>query len=113
MESRCDVIALGLKSNYLDGYEYLVPFRQSPVNYTGYSDPEVSDLILKSQSISDVKRRAAEYRKIAKKIEEACVSYPIVDQTMKYVYVKKNLNTPGIGKVTLNDYYFGNASWTN
>lgn len=110
---QCDALIFSLKSNYLDGYEYLQIFANNDANFSGMVNVKLSDQIRNSQNISDSRKRAIEYRKIIDTIEDTCVIRPLVTIPMRTVYVKKTLNTPGIGLGPLNEYYLGNVTRLN
>jgi len=107
--SNCDIIAMGLKSNYLDGYEYLLTYSEREVNLTGYWDEMLVKKIKESQSIENAEDRAQIYQSLSEEILGTCTIYPIATIPYKSIYVKKGLMTPDIGKVPLNEYYLGNV----
>lgn len=104
LKTNCDALIIGLKSNYLDGYEYLVPLSEKNANYTGYIDKELASEIKDSQSIVDPTLRAKRYRAIVTKIDDLCLMRPLVSITMRKIYIRNTLNTPDIGIGPLNEY---------
>jgi hypothetical protein len=102
--SGCHALIFSLKSNYLDGYEYLQIFANNDANFSGISDRGLAQDIKNSQNHENPYERANEYRKIINKIENSCIILPLVTIPMRTIYVKKNLLTPGIGLGSLNEY---------
>ena len=107
VESDCDAIVLGLKSNTLDGYDILAIFSEIDPNFTGFFDASLTKEIEGSQNEINPQIRALHYRDIINKIENQCLVYPILTVPMRYVYLKKGLYAPNIGKSPLNEYYLG------
>ena len=110
VNGNCDVILFGWKSNYLDGYEYLTMFEDSDANFSGIKNISLSEKIVKSQSISSASERAVEYQKIIKEISEMCVIRPLFTLPTKKIYIKKDLKTPGIGLISIHQYYLGDIT---
>ena len=106
----CDAILFSLKSNYLDGYEYIDIFANNDANFSGIKNKKLSNKIKNSQNISDSYRRSKEYREIITEIENLCVIRPILTIPMRKIYVRKSLNTAGIGWGPLNEFYLGNIT---
>lgn len=104
----CDALIMGLKSNYLDGYEYLVVLSERNANYTGYVDKKLAQEIKDSQNIIEPSVRASKYREIVSKIENLCLIRPLISIPMRTIYIKKSLQTPGIGVGPLNEYDLSN-----
>jgi ABC-type transport system substrate-binding protein len=103
----CDAIVMGLKSNTLDGYEYLLMFSEETANITGYNDKDLVKKIQQSQNQSDAYQRALSYQELSREIKEKCLIYPILTIPLKKVLVRKDLDTPEIGEVPLLNYYLG------
>ncbi len=110
LNEHCDAFLFALRSNYYDGYEYLTIFEDNDANFSGIRDKNLSDQILKSQSISNPEIRAEEYQHITKKIGDLCIIRPLFTIPTKKIYIRKNLKTPNIGLVSFHQYYFGNIS---
>lgn len=107
-ESNCDALVLGLKSNVLDGYEYLLMLADdSKVNFTGYVNSSLQEQINVSQSVVDNSQKSALYQEISARIRNECIYYPILTIPMKKIYVKDTRHTPGLGEVPLNEYFLG------
>lgn len=109
IESRCDVFISGSKYNTLDAYGFLDAFTETDSNSTGFSNKKIANEIKSSQSISDPMKRFEQYRKIILELEDECLVFPILDIPYRKIYIKKNLNAPGIGMVPLDEYYLGNV----
>tara|TARA_R110000868_G_scaffold168175_1_gene402754 strand:- start:1063 stop:2508 length:1446 start_codon:yes stop_codon:yes gene_type:complete len=109
-QSKCDAIIFSLKSNYLDGFEYLQIFANNDANFSGYKDRNMASDIMSSQNNDNAYERSKHYRQIIKKIEHACLITPIVTIPMRTIYVKKTLVTPGIGLGALNEYPLSQVS---
>ncbi len=103
----CDAIIMGLKSNTLDGYDYLLLYSEEAANIFGFQDKETIRVIKESQNIGDRSKRAYAYQKITSKIRNECLTFPILTIPMKNVYIRNNLITPEFGTVPLNEYYLG------
>lgn len=103
----CDALILGLKSNTLDGYEYLLVHSEEAANILGKQDPTTIEAIKASQNIGDSNHRGYVYQDIAGKIRQECLIFPILTIPMKKVHIKENLQTPDFGTVPLNEYYLG------
>jgi len=57
----CDALIFGLKSNNLDGYEFLDVFASKDANFTGVMDNELAKQIKNSQDITNPQARAVEH----------------------------------------------------
>lgn len=110
VNDKCDALVFAWKSYYLDGYEYLTFFEDNDANFTGSTNPTFTNRILKSQDISKTEARAKEYQEIIKVIGEQCIIRPLLTLPTRNVYVRKGLKTPGIGLITIHEYYLGNVS---
>jgi len=110
INKNCDALLFAWKSNYLDGYEYLTMFENNDANFSGIYDKEISEKILKSQSIPSAIKRAKEYQGIIQGIGDFCIIMPLLTVSTKKVYIRKNLKTPGIGLISIHQYYLGNIS---
>jgi len=106
-KSKCDAFVFGLKSNYLDGFEYLQLFTDPNANPTGYTHLELSNSIKKSQDISDPAQRAEQYQKISDQINQACLLEPLVLSPFKRVFIRKGIVARELGIGPLNSYYLG------
>jgi len=104
INSQCDALIAGIKSNTLDGYDLLAIFSLPDPNFTGYIDKKITKEIEGSQNESDPKSRVLMYRHIVNEIEESCVIHPILTIPMKLVFIRKELHTPNIGKGPFNEY---------
>lgn len=98
-----------LKSNYLDGYEFIDIFSNSDANFSSIHDERLTNKIKNSQYIADTHARSKEYRKIIREIENFCVIRPLLTIPMRTIYIRKTLSAPGIGLGPLNEYYLGNV----
>lgn len=107
LKSGCDAFILGLKSNYLDGYEFLLPLAEPSANFTGYQDPTLAAMIRASQKINDSNQRTKVYQGIEATIHDRCLIRPLLTIPYRRVLVKKELSTPEIGEVPLNEYDLG------
>lgn len=105
-----DVLLFALKSDYLDGYEYLTIFENNDGNFTGLHNDNWDKQVIRSQLITSAAERAKEYRKIVNEIRNACIVRPLVTLPARRTYVRKNLSTPGIGLNSILDYYLGKIS---
>lgn len=85
-------------------------FEESDANFSGIKDKVLSTQIAKSQFITDTKTRAKTYQEITKYIKNMCVIKPLFTLPAKRVYVRKTLLTPGIGLISIDQYYFGNIT---
>lgn len=101
-ESGCDALVLGLKSNYLDGYEYLLIFSEEAANFTGYQDADLKSLINQSQDLEPT-QRAAQYQRASQRIRDACVIAPLATLPNRRVFVSKRLTLPELGSVPFNE----------
>lgn len=106
---QCDALVIGLKTNYLDGYEYLLIFSEENANFTGYKNEQLINEIKRAQNVEDFTERALTYQHIADTIKQRCLVYPLVTLPMKKIFVKKTLRLENIGKGPLNEYYLGNV----
>lgn len=107
LNSKCDAIIFGLKSGYLDGYEYLQFFIEEEANVTGWSDPKFAKTVKESQDIADSLQRAKVYHQIVGRIDHECLARPLMTIPQKKVYYRKSLSFPDIGKYSLDGYYLG------
>ena len=82
---KCDGLVLGLKSNYLDGYEYLLLFSEESANFTGYWDKKLVADINSSQDIEDPQKKALTYQQIAQRLRDECLLFPLFTLPMKTV----------------------------
>ncbi len=108
-----DGILMGLKSNYLDGYEYLLTFSEGGSNVTGDKGRALTSEIKASQELGDSNLRALAYQRLSKKIRDECLVYPILTVPYKKVYVRKEIETPGLGSVPFNEYALVNVKRAN
>lgn len=108
-EMKCDALVLGLKSNYLDGYEYLLLFAEESANFTGYWDKKLKADINSSQDIEDPQKKATTYQQIAQRLRDECLLMPLITLPMKTVLVRNERMTPGLGEQPLNEYYLGHV----
>lgn len=106
-DSGCDGLAIGFKSNYLDGYEYLLLFSEKDANFTGYWNRDLINEIKSSQNFDNNKTKFDGYQAIAEKIRNECLLFPVLTLPMRKVYVRQELKTPGIGMTAVNDYFLG------
>lgn len=104
VNSHCDALIAGIKSNTLDGYDVLAIFALPYPNFTGYIDQKNIKEIEDSQNEPDPKTRALMYRHAIHQIEKNCVIHPILTIPMKLVFVRKELHTPNIEKDPFNEY---------
>lgn len=110
VNKNCDAIVFAWKSYYLDGYEYLTFFENNDANFSGMDNNSISRRILKSQDIARVSSRAKEYQSIIREIGDLCVVRPLLTLPTRNIYMKKDLKAPGIGLVSIHQYYLGNIS---
>ena len=110
LSENCDVLLFALKSHYFDGYEYLTIFENNDANFSGMHNKILDAHILKSQIIENVNDRAKEYQKIIKEIRDLCVIRPLFTIPNRIIYLRKGLNAPEIGLVSIHQYYLGNIS---
>lgn len=103
----CDALVLGLKSNYLDAYEYILLFSEKDANFTGYHDEKLKQDIQASQAIEDAGKKAQSYQNILGKIRGECLIYPVATLPMRATWVKTSRVTPEIGEASLNEYFLG------
>ncbi|CDZ79386.1 transcriptional regulator SgrR [Legionella massiliensis] len=108
--SKCDVLIFGLVSDYFDGYEFLTIYQDNKANFTGIASKKLDEQITKSQFISNPLKRVQAYRNIVDNIADLCVVRPIFTSLTKEIFVRKNLNTPGIGLSVFHQYFLGNIS---
>ncbi len=102
--SQCDALVFGLKSGYLDGYEFIQFFVEKEVNVTGWEDMALQKLILKSQDMEDPSQRAIAYQHVAATIQDNCLAKALVSIPYRQVFYKRKLSVPNIGKSALNAY---------
>jgi ABC-type oligopeptide transport system substrate-binding subunit len=110
VDKNCDAIVFGWKSYYLDGYEYLTFFENNDANFSGMYNKNLSNRILKSQNILSASARAKEYQSIIRKISDLCIVRPLFTLPTRKIYMRKDLKAPGIGLVSIHQYYLGNIS---
>lgn len=110
INENCDALLFALKSNYFDGYEYLTIFENNDANFSGLYEEKLNSHILRSQMIEDSKDRAKEYQKISKEIRDLCFVRPLFTIATRRIYVRKTLKAPGIGLISIHQYYLGNIS---
>lgn len=110
VESNCDALIMGLATNYFDGYEYLTIFEDNVANFTGINDKKLFEEITNSQSISLAIERSKAYRKIINKLAKMCVIKPLFTLPTKKIHVSKKLKVPGLGLVSVHQYFLGNVS---
>lgn len=101
---QCDALVLGLKSNYLDAYEYILLFSEKDANFTGYHNEGLKHEIQSSQAIEDTAKKAETYQRILSKIRNECLLYPVATLPMRSTWVKASRVTPEIGETSLNEY---------
>ena len=110
VDEGCDVLLFALKSNYYDGYEFLTVFENNDANFSGMQNKDLDAHILKSQVIEHANDRANEYQKITKEIRDLCIVRPLFTIPTRKIYIRSNLKTPGIGLISIHQYYLGNVS---
>ena len=66
-----------MRSNYLDGYEFLTIFENNDANFSGINDKNLSNHIFRSQNTLNPKSRAKEYQSIVREIGNYCVIRPL------------------------------------
>lgn len=101
---KCDALVLGLKSNYLDAYEYILLFSEKDANFTGYWDEELRQKIVASQAEEDTTKKAYLYQEILGRLRDECLIYPVVTVPLRSTFVRSERKTPGIGTTSLNEY---------
>jgi len=104
----CDALLFAWRSNYLDGYEFLTMFEDSDANFSGLMSKEFTKQIIKSQNFSSAENRANAYREIIDQIKERCIVKPLITTPMRRFYIRKDINMPGIGLVSIHQYDFSN-----
>lgn len=109
LKSGADALVIGLKSNYLDGYEFLMMFSEPTADFTGTDDKGLGRRVNESQLINDPTQRSAAYQTIAADIAKQCLIVPAVSLPTRRVLVRASLETPGFGEVPLNEYDFSQA----
>lgn len=102
VDSHCDALVLGLKSNYLDGYEYLLIFSEEAANFTGFLKPALRDLINESQDL-EPSTRAASYQLAAQMIQDECLIAPLATLPTKKILISPRLTIPELGSVPFNE----------
>lgn len=110
VNKNCDAIIFAWKSYYLDGYEYLTFFENNDANFSGMHNENLSNRILRSQDIESASTRAKEYQKIIKEIGDLCIVRPLFTLPTRKIYIRKALKAPGIGLVSIHQYYLGNIT---
>jgi len=113
VNDNCDAFIFALKSTYLDGYEYLTVFEDNDANFSGLYDKDLFQQISDSQHISSAQNRAKAYRKIIDKISDECIVKPIFTVPIRKIYMKNNLKAPGIGLVSIHQYFLGDIQKTD
>lgn len=106
----CDALLFAWRSNYLDGYEYLTMFEDNDANFSGLTNKKLTNQILNSQNLASAESRAKAYRQIIEQIEEQCIVKPLLTIPTRKIYIRKGLNTPDIGLLSIHQYYFGNIA---
>ncbi len=101
--SRCDFMVMGLKSNTLDGYEFMIPFNEANTSFMQYDDPHLKAMIAESQRLTDQGAKLMQYRKISNAVAETCTIRPLVTLPYKTIHVAKSLKIKGLGDLPLND----------
>jgi ABC-type transport system substrate-binding protein len=109
LRTNTDGLIIGLKSNFLDGYEYLLPFSERSANFTGFFDPEIVKAINSSQDITVPSERSKSYQSIEEKILSECVIYPLITFPSRKIFLNRTFSFPGIGEVPINEYYLGDV----
>jgi len=105
VDSGCEAIVFGLKSNYLDGYEYLAVLAEEDANVVNLKDGgALSRRIKDTQSIADSHQRSLVYQELSTLIQKECLLRPLISIPRKTILIRRTLKTPGIGEVSLNDY---------
>lgn len=107
LDLQCDGIVFGLKSGYLDGFEYLQFLVEPDANVTGWSAPGFVKKLKETQDVADPTQRAKFYRKIVEQINDACLARPLLTLPKRRVYYRASLEAPNIGKQALDQYYLG------
>jgi ABC-type transport system substrate-binding protein len=110
VNKNCDAIVFAWKSYYLDGYEYLTFFENNDANFSSINNENLSNRILKSQDIESASDRAKEYQNIIREIGDLCIVRPLFTLPTRKIYMRKDLKAPGIGLVSIHQYYLGNIS---
>lgn len=103
-QSKCDFLISGFKSNFLDGYEFLIPFVEPTVSITAISSPKLVKQVKESQLVYDVESRSREYQRVQRSILDDCLVKPIVTIPHQTLLIKNNLQMSGIGSVPLSEY---------
>jgi hypothetical protein len=107
IKSKFNGLIFGFKSNYLDGYEFLLVLNERSANPTGYTNVSLQRRIEESQDINDNMQRAQVYQSIADDIKKQCLLYPLATLEYKKVFINKRIKAPGLGQAPLNDYDVG------
>jgi hypothetical protein len=102
LKSGCDILVVGYKSNYLDGYEFLMPFTGTSTNITGYEG--LAGSIQQSQEMVDTVQRAQAYETIENKILSECLAKPILTIPKLSFLLKSSSRMPGIGRAPLSEF---------
>lgn len=103
-QSGCDSLFFGFKSNNLDGYEYLLIFGEDVANPTAFKNDKLKADIAASQDLSDNTQRAGVYESIVNRVRDLCLIYPLATIPYKKIFVRKEMATPKLGEVTLDEY---------
>jgi ABC-type oligopeptide transport system substrate-binding subunit len=106
-QSGSDGLIVGLKSNFFDGYEFLLPFVEPTANVTGIEDRDLSKLIHSSQTVSLPRERAQIYQLAEQKILNDCMMYPLITVPDRRVLLRSGWEFPLIGQVPINEYFLG------
>lgn len=108
-ETGSDALVVGLKSNYLDGYEFLLMLSEPVADVTGYRNPALRRRVVESQKINDSSQRAQVYREIAEEIHKECLLLPLASILRRRVLVRASVALPGFGEVPINEYDLSQA----
>lgn len=103
-KSNCDVLVSGFKSNFLDGYEFLVPFIEPTASIVGPVESTLAAKLRESQSLPDPSMRGETYRDLQNKILGDCVVKPVVTIPKQSFLIRANHEMPGVGQVPLSEY---------
>jgi ABC-type oligopeptide transport system substrate-binding subunit len=97
----CDLIIMGLKSLYLDGYEFLLMFSEPAADVTGAQDLKLKTKIFESQDIDSPNDKATIYRDLSLQIQKQCTVLPLLTIPYRKVYVGKNFPIELLGRGAL------------
>ncbi len=112
-KKKCDAFVFALKSNYLDGYEYLNILANDDADFSGIGKNIFYKDIEESQNLTNPHEKIKKYREIVDRVEDACMVRPLITIPMRSIYVRKTINAPEIGLGPLNEYYLGNVTILN